>query len=387
MVVKVQRSVSARLKNMRSNGGYDVDDDGYRIKSVQKKFRDSFSAPSLDTDKWDYGVGVGGTLTQSAGVLQMGSGVSINSETYIQTKEVFTIPFRVSIGVNLSQRIANQSFFVEAISVDKDTLQPDGKHAVAMLFDGTTATSAKYRVQNGALTPLDASATFPTSASGSIYELELFADEAWFHGGTLDSTSARTNSYRRHQQIPEPNAIFKVRLRWLNAGTAPATSTNASVNFLAVQDYAELTAEITAGRGQTVAGQSLGVSVVSIPTTNVVQMASATSGATAWYQMSSATLNPAVVKSSAGQMYAITVSNSGATPVFVKLYNKTTNPVQASDTPIMNIMVPAGATIQQNFPIGIKFTTGIAIATTGAMAHTDATLIAANQATISIAYA
>jgi hypothetical protein len=107
-----------------------------------------------------------------------------------------------------------------------------------------------------------AAVTVPTTASGSVFELEAFADEAWFHGGTLDATSGRANSYRRHQQIPDPNALYRVRLRWLNGTTAPASSTNAAVQFLAVQDYAELTAEITAGRGQSVAGQSIAVSLV-----------------------------------------------------------------------------------------------------------------------------
>ena len=121
-------------------------------------------------------------------------------------------------------------------------------------------TQAKYEVQNGGLARLaSAASTVVTTASGGIYELEPFADEAWFHSGTLDAVTSRANSYRRHQQIPDPNAVYKIRLRWLNGGTAPATSTNAVVQFIAVQDYAELTAEITAGRGNSVAGNAISV--------------------------------------------------------------------------------------------------------------------------------
>lgn len=231
------------------------------IGSMQRKFRDSFSGTSLDEDKWESSVN-GGSIAVGAGVLTLGSGTNANGESYVLSKEIFTIPFRISIGMTLSQRIANQTFLVEMISVDPVTLIPDGKHASALLFDGTTVTQAKYRVQTGGLTPLDSSAsTFPTSASGGIYEIEPFADECWFHGGTLDATSARSNSYRRHQQIPDPNGIYKIRLRWLNGATPPATNTNAVIQFIAVQDYAELTAEITAGRGQSVAGQAMGVQV------------------------------------------------------------------------------------------------------------------------------
>ena len=44
---------------------------------------------------------------------------------------------------------------------------------------------------------------------------------------------------------------------------APASSTDVKVQFVTIADYAELTTEITAGRGQSVAGQGLGVNVLS----------------------------------------------------------------------------------------------------------------------------
>lgn len=257
--------VPTKLEN-----AYDPIDDMVKMKSVQKKFRDSFSGAALDTNKWQSVIGTGGAVTQAAGQLTIGSGTGINQETYILSKDVFTIPFRLSIGMTLSQRIANNSFLVEMISVDPVSLLPDGKHVAAFLFDGTNAAQAKYRVGNGGLTPLDSAlSTFPTSASGSVYELEAFADEVWFHGGLLDSTNARSNSYRRHQQIPDPNAFYKIRLRMVNGATAPASNTNAVVQYLAVQDYAELTAEITAGRGQSVAGQAIGVQITGAVTVPV----------------------------------------------------------------------------------------------------------------------
>lgn len=242
--------------------GYDPADDMLKVKSVQKKFRDSFEGSSVDAEKWDVSVGTGGSVTVSGGNLVINSGTAVNAQTSITSKEVFTVPFRVQLGLTLSQRIANQSFIVEAISVDPVTLLPDGKNTIALVFDGTTATQAKYRVQTQGGTVLDSVAsTFPTTAGGSLFEIEPFADECWFHGGTVDSTNARTNSYRRHQKVPDPNGLFKIRLRWLNGATAPASNTAATLPFLSAQDYAELTAEITAGRGQASPGQALGVMV------------------------------------------------------------------------------------------------------------------------------
>jgi hypothetical protein len=243
---------------------YDAQDDMLKVKSTQKKFRDSFAGSSLDTEKWDVVAVTGAqmSVTVSGGNLTFGSGTTANAETQIISKERFTVPFRISYGLTLSQRIANATFIVEAVSIDPNTGKVDNKNIVGMVHDGTTATSIKYRVANGGTAPVDTSNTFPTTAAGGVYEIEPFADEAWFHGGTIDSNVARANSYRRHSNIPDPNQYYKIRIRWLNGGTAPASNTNAVMAFIACQDYAELTAEITAGRGQSTAGQAIGVQVV-----------------------------------------------------------------------------------------------------------------------------
>ena len=242
--------------------GYDPIEDMLKVKSVQKKWRDSFAGAALDPNRWTSQVAAGGSIGVSGGVLTLGSGANANDESWVLSTETFTIPFRVSVGLTLSQRIVNQSFYVEAVSINRDSGLPDGLHMLGLLFDGATATQAKYEVQTGGLTRLtSAASTFPTTSSAGVYEVEAFTDEAWFHGGALDATTGRANSYRRHQQIPDPNGLYKLRLRWLNGGTAPASSTSAAVQFIAVQDYAELTAEITAGRGQGVAGQAIAVQV------------------------------------------------------------------------------------------------------------------------------
>lgn len=241
---------------------YNPNDDMMKVSSLQRKFRDSFPGTSLNANSWESKNGAATTISVSGGTLIMGSGKTIADESWVMCKEMFTIPFRVSFGLALSQRIADQRFYVELISVDPVTGIPDGLHKCGWLFDGTSATQAKYIVQNSGITELVSEAsTVPTTASGSYYEVEPFADECWFHGGTLDSTSARSNSYRRHQQIPDPNAMYKLRFRWKNGAIAPASNTNATIQYAAIQDYAELTAEITAGRGQSAAGQALGVQI------------------------------------------------------------------------------------------------------------------------------
>lgn len=233
-----------------------------RAKSVAAKFRDGFPGSELRSDIWDSSIGSGGSISVAAGELTLTSGTTANAETSAITKQVFTVPFRLAIGLRLSQRIINQSFLVELVSVGENGL-PDGLNQATWVFDGTTATQAKYQVQSGGQTPLvSAAVTVTTTASTALFEIEPFADESWWHTSNVDAATGRQVSYRRQTQSPDPNALYKVRLRWVNGATPPATSTSAVASFLTVVDYDEITAEITAGRGQTSAGQGIGVNVI-----------------------------------------------------------------------------------------------------------------------------
>ncbi len=322
---------------------YDALDDMVKVKSIQKKFRDSWTRPVAD--QWDVVTSGGTTIANSAGVLTIASGVTAGGYAEMLSKETFTIPFRAMVSLQSgATRQANNHHIIEALSVDPITGVPDGKHS--MFFDiggaaSATVTNMLYYVQNGGLAPLaSAASAILTTATYSVIELEPFSDECYFHSRPVDSPSGRANSYVRHQQIPDPTATYKIRIRSMNhqgfravtgavagpgnvirltvaahgytgtptiwaeylngvtngglpirgnytatvidantldltgtvfsgayvAGSglvalaaAPAANINLQSQFINCQDYAELTSEITAGRGQTVVGQGLGV--------------------------------------------------------------------------------------------------------------------------------
>jgi hypothetical protein len=325
---------------------YDWADDMLKIKSMQKKFRDSFNGTEVNPARWEV-VATGGGIaaTVADGAVTVSTGTTLDDELTLTSRTTFTIPLRVMVAVNLSQRIAGQSVWLELVSVDPATGQPDGRSAAAWRLDGTSPTLANYEVgSEGAPRLAGASAsTIPTTVSTtwSVLEIEPTNDECWFHGRQIDTTAARANSYVRHQQIPDPNGLYRFRIRvrnrqsvngvsavanngsglvritraahgfatgdsitvtdvsgvpgangtftitvvdantfdlvgsgfsgaYINTGwasvsrnLAPASSTDVKVQFVTVADYAELTTEITAGRGQSVAGQGLGVNVLS----------------------------------------------------------------------------------------------------------------------------
>lgn len=85
-----------------------------------------------------------------------------------------------------------------------------------------------------------------------------------------------------------------------------------------------------------------------------------------------ATTNAALIKSSAGCLYELSIANPTATAAYVKLYNKATAPVPGTDIPILTIAIPAGAEKILEFgALGKRFATGLGIAVTAAAAATD----------------
>lgn len=112
--------------------------------------------------------------------------------------------------------------------------------------------------------------------------------------------------------------------------------------------------------------------------------------ATPYFINSLATTNIALILTGTSGLHALWATNTGATVAFVKLYNKATAPVLASDIPEMIIPVPAAvsgvpgvAQISPGFS-AYRFALGLGIAITGAVADTDTTAVAAGQVKVKI---
>lgn len=351
-------------------------------------FRDNFSASSLDASRWLPSIGSGGSISQANGILTLASGATAGAETWILGRQDFMLPCKVMVGLQLSQRIANQSFFIELVSVDPNTGLPDGQEQAAILFDGTTATQAKHQVTSGALTPNTSTASaYPTAATAALFEIEAAPEDVWFHGTPgLDGIVARANSYRLALKAPNPSNRYRLRLRWLNGATAPASSTNALITLLSAVEYQEVFAEITGGRGTQSAGA--GISISNTPAVTATPTPSATAGAlTPLFINSAATTNATAAKTSGANLYEITVVNRGSLPVAVPFYNRTTAPAPQTDVPIFAVICPANDFKAVEFgPYGKRFSTGLALAITGGTGLLDNTAVAAGQVQVSLSY-
>jgi hypothetical protein len=105
-------------------------------------------------------------------------------------------------------------------------------------------------------------------------------------------------------------------------------------------------------------------------------------------RIATADTNLATVKSAAGKLYSLNMTNVSAGTLYLKIYNKGANPVLATDTPIVTIPVVASGSVNHTFAgdLGLTMTTGIAIAITGGIADTDTTILAANDVILTMIY-
>jgi hypothetical protein len=102
---------------------------------------------------------------------------------------------------------------------------------------------------------------------------------------------------------------------------------------------------------------------------------------------SAATTNATSIKASAGTVFSITASNTGAAAAFVKFYNLATAPTVGTSTPIITLSIPASGTVNVPFgQFGYRFSTGIALAITNLAPDTDTTAVAAAQVKVLTSY-
>ena len=93
-----------------------------------------------------------------------------------------------------------------------------------------------------------------------------------------------------------------------------------------------------------------------------------------------ATTNIALISASARGLHVLRGQNKKAAAVFIRLYDKATAPVPASDTPIATFECTASAPFDLDFK-GYPLVNGLGIVMTGAAGNTDTTALSAGDIT------
>ncbi|WP_437587186.1 hypothetical protein [Sorangium sp. So ce1000] len=121
-------------------------------------------------------------------------------------------------------------------------------------------------------------------------------------------------------------------------------------------------------------------------TIGAVSVKPATAGGLSVYRYIGLNSTGQNVKSSPGQVFGWHLSNSGASGVFVKLYNMGTAPQIGTSTPVATLYVPAGQAISAGHTNGIEFSLGIGIGATTGVADNDISDPAANTMIVNVFY-
>ena len=127
---------------------------------------------------------------------------------------------------------------------------------------------------------------------------------------------------------------------------------------------------------------------VSIAATVATSPAAATSGgATPYHLVSAASTNATSVKASAGVVSSVSAFNTNASPRYLKLFDKASAPTLGTDTPVLTYLIPpSNGGFTKAYPVGVQFSTGIALAITANMADTDNSAVGASDVCVNIAY-
>ncbi|MDD2722230.1 MAG: hypothetical protein PHH47_13080 [Gallionella sp.] len=233
-------------------GGHDRYDasGAQQITSLVTAFRDDFPGNTMNAGNWAATTGSGQDIVVAGSELSINAGVVPNSQTTVMGKIPFTVPFRVWFIYRLSQRIANQQFYLEVVDAS-------GTMAAQYLLDGTYAYTAKYDAINGAVSPGATVAAVPVTSADSILEIQLFPDECWFSTRAVDSASSRGLLGVRTRNIPDPNTEYYLRIRAVNGAIAPASNTTLTLGAVCAQDISELSVEVVGGQGGTSQAQAI----------------------------------------------------------------------------------------------------------------------------------
>ena len=265
-----------------------------------------------------------------------------------------------------------------------------GWNGIRFTYDGITPTSAKFDSYRNGYGTGDTTITINTTAAPG------HVAAAYLEDGFIYALDAATNSVlfsqraARSENIPDQNTSLFLQVRIVNGATAPASTTTVTTGFVHVNDW--VSSIISLSRQPGTQGNNV-VNVASMPSvvissgiiTSIAASGTPTAPATPYILNSLATTNIALILTSTSGLHAFYATNTGATAAFVKLYNKATAPVLATDVPAMIIPVPAavaGVPGVATLPIGhsgFRFALGLGIAITGGVADTDATAVAAGQ--------
>jgi hypothetical protein len=292
-------------------------------------------------------------------------------------------------------------------SIATSALQTTGNTSLSSIATNTARLPAQGAAATSASTPV-------TIASDQIVPVKgSFTEQASLSAGSLNADlvpSTDVSAYKSFSLTINANAysgtltfaisndgVTFTSTEVVNAatGTATTSTTNTSITYighLATRYLRVRMTSYTSGTAQAtlelytspLAPLSLFVAQSGIWSIGIT--ASPIASMVEFHLISAATTNATSVKASGGQLYGFSICNTNAAFRYVKLYNKATAPTVGTDTPVRTLGIPPNGSIHLSSTTGIRFGTGIALATTTGIADSDNTAVGASDLAIDLDY-
>jgi hypothetical protein len=272
-------------------------------------------------------------------------------------------------------------------------------------YSGTTATSASIDAQRRGWNSGLTTATINTTASPG-HVMNTYADGrnvAWSDALVASATTPTvTTRGSRIESLPDDDVELYVYLWAYNGTTNPASTTTWTIGFVSVEDNANVPAYIAGVRptgnaaplpiSGTVAVSgtvtanigtgSLAAGTNAIGDVGIQYRANATGAATLTNINSPATPAAQQIRSGAGRLLSVVMTNTAASARWLKIFNLLSASVTPGTTSALaEIGIGAGQTIEWSLEGGAGFSTGITIMVTGGQGLTNNAAITAGDVT------
>jgi hypothetical protein len=323
--------------------------------------KDNFSGTTLDTTKWTVNKASGSATTYAItnSVLAINAQTTANDWIAFTSNQGFTLPFRVQVTLQISQRIANNNFYVEVVNAAGALVANLGSLVVepgvtqaAYLFNGTSITTGAVVAQNqGFKATADTNTTINVTSSYQTLDMECRTEDVDYAVRLVDASGqSTTGSLMRNRTVLDPNETYYMQIRSVNGGTAPASNTTLSVEVVLVQDATRTVMEISGGRGNNAADKAVPVVVTSpVPISR-----NATAIGSPSVDVSFGTVVTHESKSSSANLFSFDfVSLDTTQDVYLQFFNATS----ATGTPIYSFLVQKAGTLgdQTRLNLGADF--------------------------------
>jgi hypothetical protein len=214
----------------------------------QSLFRNTFAnvlASTWDTDFWvRVFQGTGMANSQSAGNGVITSGTTANQETILRSKKVFIGSFLLRAKTILSQRIANNNFFVEMVDVIGDglaiTVNSATSVTVTIPSNPFTSENVGQSMYIGALTGFTGVTSIPARyAIASVSGNNVNFTVAGWATGAVNTGTCSLFGWNYHQLLYDSTTATQAkydaqRMGWNSGVTTATISTTASPGHMAI---------------------------------------------------------------------------------------------------------------------------------------------------------